>query len=133
MYSRDNAKYNTRTVHAIVNMALMLYIFPPFGALCVALYEVYLVGYDVFHGIRCFVSGTGLVETQSHEVRAMKQYRRAVEIFSESVPQTLLQLYMFIRNVPIPQQDLYQSIAISVFNLLLNGYRLRKEAKLLSH
>ena len=96
-----------------------------------ALYEVYLVAYDVVHGVRCFIYGTGLVETQSTDVRAMKQYRRAVEIFSESVPQTLLQLYMFLRNVPIPKEDLYLSLAISLFNLLVNAWRLRKEAKML--
>ena len=70
------------------------------------------------------------METQTPEVVAMKQYRRAVEIFSESVPQTLLQLWMFIRNVPVDQNDLYLSLGISGFNLLVNAYKFRREAKI---
>ena len=130
LYSQS--KYNTKCMSTLINIALSLYIFPPIGSLFVALYEVYLVVYDIFNGFRSFILGTGLVETQTPDVVAMKQYRRAVEIFAESVPQTLLQLYMFIRNVAVDQNDLYLSLAISGFNLIVNAYKFRKEAKMLS-
>eukprot|EP01083_Nonionella_stella_P286421 974956_1 len=128
LYSQE--KYRNKCTEVLVNLGLILYIFPPIGSIFVALYEVYLVIYDVFHGVKCFVLGTGLVETQSNEVKAMKQYRRAIEIFSESVPQTALQLYMFLGGVKVDRWDLYMSLAISTFNLLINAYRFRKEAKI---
>ena len=83
LYAREPSKW----LSTLLNIALILYIFPPIGALVVALYEVYWVLSDVVNGVKCFVLGTGFVETQTNEVRAMKQYRRAVEIFSESIPQ----------------------------------------------
>ena len=128
LYSKD--KSNTNCMRMIINFGLTLYIFPPIGALCVALYEVYLVIYDICNGIKCFILGTGLVEAQTNQAVAIKQYRRAVEIFSESVPQTLLQLYMYFRKVNVDQRDLYLSLAISAFNLVINFYRFRKEAKI---
>eukprot|EP01083_Nonionella_stella_P013164 37098_1 len=124
------SKYRNRCMEGLIDLGLILYIFPPIGCIFVALYEVYLVIYDVFNGIKCFVLGTGLVETQSNEVRAMKQYRRAIEIFSESVPQTLLQLHMFFSHVDVNQHDLYMSLGISTINLLINAYEFRKEARI---
>eukprot|EP01083_Nonionella_stella_P140953 433348_1 len=128
LYSQE--KYRNKCTEVLVNLGLILYIFPPIGSIFVALYEVYLVIYDVFNGVKCFVLGTGLVETQSNEVRAMKQYRRAIEIFSESVPQTLLQLHMFFSHVDVNQHDLYMSLGISTINLLINAYEFRKEARI---
>ena len=50
------------------------------------------------------------------------QYQRAVEIFSESVPQTL--------SAIMGEFSLYLSLGISTFNLLVNAYKFRKEAKI---
>eukprot|EP01083_Nonionella_stella_P311486 1110926_1 len=57
------SKYRNRCMEGLIDLGLILYIFPPIGCIFVALYEVYLVIYDVFNGIKCFVLGTGLVET----------------------------------------------------------------------
>ena len=112
-----------------VNVVLILYMFPPLGAMIIALYEVYWVLSDVWLGCKAFVYGTGLVEAEDRQTKAMKSYRRAIEIFAESIPQTLLQLYIFFRiraqqeaSIRIDEDDLYLSLGVSLVNLLINFY-----------
>ena len=52
-----------------------------------------------------------------------------IEFFGESLPQTVLQSYMFYAGVNINQADLIISLSVSVFNLFYNYYQIRKRAK----
>eukprot|EP01083_Nonionella_stella_P241206 842487_1 len=130
-----NAK-GTGLIHGILNLMMFVYIFPPIGAVFIALYEVYWIISDIFNGFKSFIFGTGLIVAEDQRTKAMKSYRRAIEIFSESVPQTVLQLYIFINlelkgvESGIKPNDLYTSIAVSVLNLCINFHRFKSEANL---
>eukprot|EP01084_Bolivina_argentea_P162949 283526_1 len=71
----------------------------------------------------------------------MKTYRKAVEIFAESIPQTLLQAYIFIKltysdnqsskdDLGINENDLYISIFVSLLNLIVHFFEFYNDAKL---
>eukprot|EP01083_Nonionella_stella_P083305 230297_1 len=123
-------------IHGVLNMILLVYIFPPIGAIFIAVYEVYWIISDIFNGFKSFIFGTGLIIAEDQQTKAMKSYRRAIEIFSESIPQTVLQLYIFINlklkgvESGIDPNDLYMSLAVSVLNLCINFHRFKSEANL---
>eukprot|EP01084_Bolivina_argentea_P125032 221561_1 len=135
-------KKKSSLIHTVINIFLMIYMFPLIGSLFMAVAEVMWIISDVFHGFKAFVFGTGLIETENRQIKAMKSYRRTVEVFSESVPQSLLQFYIFIRlsimeqtteNASyqgVSQNALYLSFGVSMVNLGYNFYRFKKEAQL---
>eukprot|EP01084_Bolivina_argentea_P170283 295075_1 len=131
-------KNNKSSLQWLVNICLMIYIFPPIGSICIALAELFWVIADLFYGIKAFVLGTGLINTAKTEIQAIKSYRRAVEVFAESVPQTLLQLYIVIRLQQsedssyqgVTVDSLYQSFIVTLINLCYNVYKFKSEAQL---
>eukprot|EP01084_Bolivina_argentea_P208565 355538_1 len=130
---------NSAWIHAIVNVFLLFYMFPLVGSFFIVLFEIYWVISDIFSALKAFILGTGLIDTEDRQVKAMKSYRRAVEVFAESVPQAILQLYIFIRlnglteisqgRIPI-NNALYISFIVSMVNLCYNFYRFKSDAQL---
>eukprot|EP01083_Nonionella_stella_P008857 25630_1 len=137
-------------IQFISSVFLMIYIFPLVGALLMATVEVFWVIGDIFRGIKAFIFGTGLIDTENRNIKSLKSYRRAVQVLAESVPQTILQLYIFIRltfssetdhNVGHTEntEDYFQGVGInaltisfgvSLLNLVYNVYKFKSEAQL---
>ena len=123
----------------LVNIGLFLYIFPPIGSIVMFLVEVLMIFSDIYHAFVSFILGTAFIESNDATYVAIKSYRRAIEIFGESIPQTLLQISIVLfafddLNVEKKDEndfffDLYLSIATSMINLIINFIRFRKEAK----
>ena len=115
----------------LLNLALIFYLFPPFGCIIITLYEVGWVFYDIYHGLKSFLKNEILIIDKNSEISSIKQFRRVIEFFGESVPQTGIQLYIWsnLENINISQTDLYTSLAVSLFTLIYNMYKLKTEAK----
>eukprot|EP01084_Bolivina_argentea_P170284 295081_1 len=143
-YDRLNLNKSKRLslFQSIINIFLMFYMFPPIGCILMVVAELFWVMSDLFIGVKAFVFGTGLIQTENREIKAMKSYRRAVEVFSESVPQSLLQFYIFIRLSILEKRTenatyqgvsanaLYLSFGVSIINVFYNFYKFKKEAQL---
>ena len=69
----------------IIDVTLIIYMFPPAGSVIIAVYEVIWLASDFYHGIKAFIFGTSLVEANDRQLKAMKTYRKAIEIFAESL------------------------------------------------
>ena len=132
---------NTCCAKTMGNMFLIIYMFPPIGSILVAFYEVYWVLTDVWRCFKAFIFGSITIEAQDRQSNAFKNYRKAIEIFAESLPQTLLQVYIFVRitwdnDITAQQQygislnDLAMSLGVSLLNLCVNFYQFRSEADL---
>eukprot|EP01084_Bolivina_argentea_P170281 295073_1 len=135
-------------IQTLLNLFLMVYMFPPIGAILMAIVEIFWVITDVFRGVKAFILGNGIIDTENREIKAMKSYRRAVEVFAESVPQTCLQLYIFIQlsilandnktheeTVHVQYQGveinaLTISFGVSIINLFYNFYKFKSEAQI---
>lgn len=76
--------YDKWGMKMLINIALIIYMFPPAGSLVIAIYEVVWLISDLYYGIKAFLFGTGLVEANDRQTKAMKTYRKAIEIFAES-------------------------------------------------
>lgn len=125
----SNLINHSRSSKIIFDILLVLYLFPPFGCLAVTLYEICYLLYDVYIGLTSFIKGEILIIDKNLEKTALKQFRRIVEFFGESIPQLMLNVYMFCFNIKVSPFDLYLSIAVSTLHLVLNLYKLAKEAK----
>ena len=77
--------YNKWAFKMLINIMLIAYMFPPVGSLVIAAYEVIWLGSDIYYGFKAFMFGTGLVEANDRQTKAMKTYRKAIEIFAESL------------------------------------------------
>ena len=121
--------HHNRASKMIFDVLLLLYLFPPLGCLLVTLYEIWYLLYDVYLGVKSFIKGEILIIDKNLERRALKQFRRIVEFFGESIPELILQIYMFIFKIKVSPFDLYLSIFVSTFHLIYNLYKLRQEAK----
>ena len=55
----------------ILNFCLLIYMFPPVGAVVTVLVEIYWVLRDIFIGVKSFVLGTGLINSADREEIAM--------------------------------------------------------------
>ena len=60
-------------------------------------YEIYWVFWDIFDGLKTWCLGKTMLEP-ANEHEALKKFRRVIEVFGESIPQSLLQggLFFFI-------------------------------------
>ena len=65
------------------NILLTLYIFPPFGIIICALYEVYWIMTDVIVAFKCFIQGNIMIIDEESEYRSFKRYRKIVEMWGE--------------------------------------------------
>ena len=68
-----------------VGWLLVIYMFPPVGSILIVFYEVYWVFKDIVFGLKAFFFGTGLVKAADRESGAMASYRKAIEVFAESM------------------------------------------------
>ena len=118
-----------KLIEIIMNICLTLYLFPPIGCLVVTFYEIYQIFYDIYCGLYSFIKGEILIIDKDSKETAFKQFRRIVEFFGETIPQLLIQIYMFITNIEIDQNDLYLSICVSTFHLFYHCYKLKQESK----
>eukprot|EP01084_Bolivina_argentea_P125033 221562_1 len=132
-------KKKSSLIHTVINIFLMIYMFPPIGSIFIAIAEIFWVISDIYNGIKAFIFGTGIIETENREITAMKSYRRAVNVFAESVPQTALQLYLYMKLSVFEKTEtsdyegvelnaLTLSLSISVINLCYNFYNFKSEA-----
>ena len=114
-----------------MHLGLLLYLFPPLGCLVVSFGEIGWVFHDIYLGISSFIQGEILIIDKDLQKTKAKQFRKVIEIFGESIPQSMVQLYMFfnLKSIDIDPFDLGISFAISMFNLIYNMYKLTKDAK----
>ena len=124
----ENSRNNDAPVKLIENFIVM-YLFPPFGCIVIAVYEIYYLLYEIYRGLRSFIRNEILTIDLNPEKNAIKNFRTIVTFFGESFPQLLLQSCMFIFDIKVNSADLIISILISIFHLSYNLYNLRKEAK----
>ena len=75
-------KMLTRT---FINFVLILYMFPPFGVALIVLVEIYWVFNDIVRGLKALVDGYGLIDKADRKTQALNSYRKAIEIFAESM------------------------------------------------
>ena len=123
-------KTKTNSCSTITHACVVLYLFPPFGCILISLYELYHVFYDIYLGFYSFFKGEILIiDKKNSKKTAFKQFRRIVEFFGESIPQLMLQTYMFYAKISVESFDLILSMCISSFHLLYNLYKLNQEAK----
>ena len=80
----ENRKHNP-VARWIINFALVLYMFPPFGATLVVVAEIYWVLTDIVSGMKALIYGYGIIDKAERKKGALKTYRRAIEIFAESM------------------------------------------------
>ena len=113
------------------NILLVLYLFPIFGCAIVTIYEILWVFWDIYLGLSSFIQGKILVIDKDSQISSMKQFRKVIEIVGESLPQTILQLYLAFtsNNFGVNSSDLAFSLTVSLMNLLYNLYTLKQEAK----
>ena len=111
------------------NIVLSLYIFPPIGIIMVTLYEIYWVLTDIVIALKCFVQGNIMIIDEESEYKSFKRYRKILEMFGESIPQTFLTLVMFYVGVPVSRTELILSFCSSVINFTYNAIRFWREAK----
>ena len=69
----------------LMNIGLILYLFPPFGCIIVSFCEIIWVFYDILIGMYSFVSGTILLIDKNEELTAIKNFRKVIEFFGESL------------------------------------------------
>ena len=129
-----NNQFNANTNKGkLANVLLILYLFPPIGCILVTIYEIFWVFWDIYLGISSFIRGKILVVNKDSQVTSIKQFRKVIEFLGESLPQTLLQLYLaFTSDVDdfgVNSRDLAFSLTVSVLNLVYNIYTLRRDAK----
>ena len=120
---------STKWSKFLINTLLLLYLFPPFGCLVASFFEIYYIVYDVYLGIYSFIKGEILIVDKDAKKAAFKRFRRIVVFFGESIPEVLMQTYMFIYKIDVNSTDLYISICVSVFHLCFHCYKLGREAK----
>eukprot|EP01083_Nonionella_stella_P018809 52301_1 len=114
-----------------VNTFLILYLFPPVGCLMMTCLEIYWVIHDITRGIYFFIGGKILILNKDPQITAIKQFRKVIEFFGESLPQLLLQSYIFINGSDyVNTTSLVLSLFISAFSFAYNLSRLYRESKL---
>ena len=74
-------KIKSKGYNIIINIVIILYLFPPIGCLCVTLYEIFYLFYDTYLGLSSFMNGNILVIDKDASKLAFKQFRRIVEFF----------------------------------------------------
>ena len=132
--NNTNLKNNKKFLK-IINIFLIFYLFPPFGGIIVTIYEIFWVFYDVYNGFYSFIKGKILIIDKNQQTSSIKQFRRVIEFFGESIPQTIIQVYIFYalnnnsKNKIVNAEDLYLSLVVSIFNLIYNLIKLKQEAK----
>ena len=119
----------TTKMNKFLNTLLIFYLFPPIGCIMISVYEIGWIFYDMYLGLSSFVRGSILIIEKDSQITSVKQFRKIIEVFGESIPQTLIQLYMFYARIKVDSFDLALSLAVSLFNLGYHFYHLRKEAK----
>lgn len=67
----------------VVNFLLFLYVFPPIGCIVIFFFEIIWVLTDILNGLRAFIHGRGIIESNDSKYVALKAYRRTIEIFGE--------------------------------------------------
>eukprot|EP01083_Nonionella_stella_P301415 1033880_1 len=133
MHDRDRPRskcYKT-FIQFMINLFIMFYVFPLFGMISMLFIEFWWIVYDIFYGFKCFMFGTLYIENTDINHISLKKFRATVETFGESIPQVILQLYMFVNidGIGIKENDLYLSLFVSGINLVYQFYKFRKEAK----
>ena len=69
-----------------LDLLVALYIFPPFGAALVTIYELYLVLRDIYEGFYSFIFGYNILNYyDTNELSSLKKFRKVIEMFGESV------------------------------------------------
>ena len=113
---------HTGTRHLLLNCFLFFYIVPPIGSLIMFFIELGWIFLDLIDCLRSICLGTSevLIESSDSELMALKEYRRGIEMFGESIPQTIVQCYiMFFSNtIEVDEFELSLSIFASVLNLI---------------
>ena len=124
-------KYSlTNFNRTLLNIVVLLYLFPPFGCIIVGIFDVGWVFYDVFYGISSFIKGNVLIIDKHNEIlSSMKQFRKIIQWIGESLPQLILQCYMIAVGTKVDTIGLIISLVTSMIHLVYNGYALRKKAK----
>ena len=109
----------------VLNVLLWFYLFPPIGCLLVTIFELFWVLNDVYVGLYSFSTGKILLIDKNQTITSIKQFRKVIE----TLAQTLIQIYMFAAGTDVNDVNLGISLGVSLFNLIYNCNKLRKEAK----
>lgn len=64
---------NSKYIKGLINICLVLYMFPPIGTLLIVIYEIYGIMMEIHNGIKAFILGTGLVDAADRQTKAMKK------------------------------------------------------------
>ena len=123
----------------IVPVVTCLYLIPFVGMFCIAGVEMYLIIRDAFLALKLTKEGKLLIlDANKHgELESLKEYRKCVEILSESIPQIVLQIYIFIciqftnnnnGDFDIQITSLIQSLVVGIFNLVWNFCQFQETA-----
>ena len=133
LYNKHSNYYSKNNSNIIINkfqsLLLMIYLFPPIGCLIVATFELFWVIYDLCIGLSSLIIGKIELIDKNSAIISIKQFRKVIEFFGESLPETILQIYMFIFESRVSTSDLTISLTFSLFSLIYNCFKLRKEAK----
>eukprot|EP01084_Bolivina_argentea_P121396 215111_1 len=114
----------------LFNTFLIMYLFPPIGCLLISLVEVYWVLHDILKGICYFFIGKILILNTNEEIKAIKHFRKIIELFGESIPQIILQLYIWQSDANYVEfNSLMLSVAVSLFSFSINFYTLYDQSK----
>ena len=145
----NNGIITNKYISRIVKFLIPLYLFPIFGATMLFIIEIVLVFYDIIGAFVSLFKGTSFetgFQSKYEKYISFKYYRKQIETFGESLPQVLLQLYIFIvinysnynnnsnasdtRNtIDIKMFDLVLSLITGVIHLSLNFYSFYSESK----
>ena len=144
-YSKSKENNSPKYKYLILSHLLTgIFLFPITGAIVLFIYEITSSIYDFLHCIfhLIFYKWT---KTDPFEIafknkfstrNIFKQYRKTVELLGESIPQTLLQCYIYYRiktsensTFKIDQTTLIMSLATSTLTFIINLFRLYNESK----